>query len=491
MQDFLQSTAATLGQQLPRVIGALAIFIVGWLIALMVRSAIRKLLNKTTVDEKLTAAVGSDAESSLKLETLLPAIFYWLVLILAGVASLDALGLQMVAGPLNALTGQVLSYLPKLFGAFLVLVVAWVVATVCRNLVKAALTKIDADKRLGGQVGTDEVPISKTISDLCYWLIFLFFLPGVLSVLEVDGLLEPVRLMMDRFLEFLPRLFAAVIIFATGWIAAKIVSNIAMGLLAAAGLDKGAEKLGVAKALGNVKITRAIGTIVFAFILLPAIVGALDALKMVAVTEPIKNLLQDFVDYVPKLFGATLIMVLVHVLARWLQPLVENLLKSIGTDRVPELLGFGTEGKKFEVSSLLARLFYLAAMTLAALEASGVLGLFSLSVVLFDLGSAVLQVLVGCLIFGVGLYLARLASDTIVASGVTQASLVAALARAGILFLAGAMALRRMGLADEIIETAFGLLLGAVAVALALAFGLGARDVAGEQVKEWVDSLKS
>ena len=72
-----------------------------------------------------------------------------------------------------------------------------------------------------------------------------------------------------------------------------------------------------------------------------------------------------------------------------------------------------------------------------------------------------------------------------------QATLVASLARAGILFLVGAMALRRMGLADEIIETAFSLLLGAVAVAIALAFGLGGRDAAGKRVEGWFQSIES
>ena len=53
------------------------------------------------------------------------------------------------------------------------------------------------------------------------------------------------------------------------------------------------------------------------------------------------------------------------------------------------------------------------------------------------------------------------------------------------------MALRQMGVANEIITLAFGLLLGAIAVAAALAFGLGARDVAGSAVEDWSKRLKS
>jgi len=57
--------------------------------------------------------------------------------------------------------------------------------------------------------------------------------------------------------------------------------------------------------------------------------------------------------------------------------------------------------------------------------------------------------------------------------------------------LAGAMALRQMGVANDIINLAFGLLLGAVALAVALSVGLGARDVAGREVEDLIKSIKA
>jgi hypothetical protein len=63
--------------------------------------------------------------------------------------------------------------------------------------------------------------------------------------------------------------------------------------------------------------------------------------------------------------------------------------------------------------------------------------------------------------------------------------------RIAILVLSGAMALRQMGLANEIVNLAFGLLLGAIAVAVALAFGLGGRDIAARQLERWQKSLES
>jgi hypothetical protein len=101
------------------------------------------------------------------------------------------------------------------------------------------------------------------------------------------------------------------------------------------------------------------------------------------------------------------------------------------------------------------------------------------------------QVILGFVIFGVGLYLANLAAGAVQASGAAQARLLAPASRVAILALTGAMALREMGLANEIINLAFGLLLGAVAVAMALAFGLGGREIAARELQDWVESVKS
>ncbi len=93
-------------------------------------------------------------------------------------------------------------------------------------------------------------------------------------------------------------------------------------------------------------------------------------------------------------------------------------------------------------------------------------------------------------LFAIGLWLANLASSAIIDSGVAQAYVWAIAARVAILALVGAMALRAMGVANEIINLAFGLLLGSIAVASALAFGLGGPEVAARTLEEWSQSLK-
>jgi hypothetical protein len=100
------------------------------------------------------------------------------------------------------------------------------------------------------------------------------------------------------------------------------------------------------------------------------------------------------------------------------------------------------------------------------------------------------HVLLGVAIFGVGLYVANLTAGVIRASKPRERVLLANAARFAILVLAGAMALREMGLADDIINIAFAALLLAIAVAAALAIGLGSREIAAREVESWIRALK-
>ena len=99
--------------------------------------------------------------------------------------------------------------------------------------------------------------------------------------------------------------------------------------------------------------------------------------------------------------------------------------------------------------------------------------------------------MVGLIIFAIGLFLAKVASGAVSASSTAQAGLLATVTRVSVLALTGAMALRHMGLANEIINLAFGLILGSAAVAVAIAFGLGGRDLAARHMAEWSQSLNS
>jgi hypothetical protein len=167
--------------------------------------------------------------------------------------------------------------------------------------------------------------------------------------------------------------------------------------------------------------------------------------------------------------------------------LVTNLLAGVGFNMVLARLGVGSEPEEGQQtpSQIAGHLVMVAIMLFATIEALDILGFAVLSGLVAQFLVFVGHVLLGLVIFAVGLFLANLAAKTVNASTASQAPMLAVAARVSILILAGAMALRQMGLANEIITLAFGLLLGAIAVAGAIAFGIGGRDLAAETLSDW------
>ena len=95
------------------------------------------------------------------------------------------------------------------------------------------------------------------------------------------------------------------------------------------------------------------------------------------------------------------------------------------------------------------------------------------------------------MIFGIGLYLAGVAYEAVSAAGGPQAVLLARISKVAILVLAGTMALSQMGIAQEIIYTAFAFILGGIILTAVIAFGMGGRDIASRELESWVERFKN
>ncbi len=130
-------------------------------------------------------------------------------------------------------------------------------------------------------------------------------------------------------------------------------------------------------------------------------------------------------------------------------------------------------------------------MLFATIQAAELLGFGIVAELVAEFLTFASQVLLGIIIFGFGLYLANLARSVILSTAGTQANLLSQAARVAIIVLTAAMGLRQMGIADDIVNMAFGLLLGAIAIAAALAFGLGARETAAREVEGWIKQVRS
>lgn len=491
MQEIWNRILEMLGSNLPGLLAALGVLIGGWLLAFVAAAIIRSLMKKTRLDDRLAIWLGDDDTAPHDtFERWIPRAVYYLVLLFVLVAFLQTLGLTIVTEPLNALLSQIFEFAPRVGGAAVLLASAWLIASILRTAVSRILQASNFEERLGAAAAIDSegrVSIAQTLGDAVYWLIFLLFLPAILDTLQLQGPLGPVQGMMDRILGFLPNLFAAALIAAAGWFVARIVQQIVANLLAALGLDQLSDGLGLQSLLGKQRLSGVVGLIVYVLILIPVLVAALNALELNAITQPASNMLDAIMAAIPLLFAAFLLLAIAYVVGRVVGGLIANLLSGVGFDRVLGLLGIGSESGDGArpASQIVGYLVQVTILLFASVEASRLIGFAVLANLVAQFLVFAGQVVLGLVIFAFGLYLANLACRVIAASDAPQANLLALASRVSILVLAGAMAMNQMGLASDIINMAFGIVLGAIALALALAFGIGGREAAARQLDDW------
>jgi len=463
-----------------RFLGAVVLILVAWLVAKMLRMGTYGLLTSLQIDQKAAQHIPN-----ISLSKSLSDIVFGLVFLFFLPAILDALALQGLLNPVNALITKLLAFLPNLVGVVLLVIIAWIVAEVLRKLTITGLDAINLNQRLG--LGELTTSISHTIGNIVFGLVFLFFLPGILDALSLGGLLAPVNGMVGKLLSFLPNLAGAILILLIACLVARFVRSLSFSLLRASGLD---DK--ISAYTNQLSMAKTASDILYALTWLLFLPAVLETLSLQGLLTPVNAMIGKILEFLPNLFAASLLIVISYICGRFLAQLVSGILAGFGLDTFWEKHGsMSAASKDYPPSRVVGMIVLFGIMLLAIMETAQVLG-FSL---LADLSAKftvfAAQILLGVFIFALGLYLANWANRAILSGGMPNAPLLANSARGAILVLSAAMALREMGIANDIINLAFGLLLGAVAVAAALAFGLGGREVAHRHLSEWSDSLHS
>ncbi|MDX2231261.1 MAG: mechanosensitive ion channel [Leptolyngbyaceae cyanobacterium bins.349] len=508
-------------------VGAIAILVLGWIVAAIVSSVVRNLLKRTDIDNRIVGMTAGQQGTGLNIEKILAAIVFWIVMILAIVAALNVLNLTTVSQPLNSFLNQIFAFLPRLGSAALLAGTAWILATLTRLVVIRAARSLSLDEKVSGEpssTGTGfprdqgQFLLSETLGNVLYWFVFLFFLPLILDVLGLNGPLQPVQNLLNEFLGAVPNIFKAIVIGVAGWLIARVVREIVRNLLVAAGTDRFGQRLGLGRSTSQQPLSWIIATLVYVLILIPTAIAALDALRISSISVPASAMLNQILGAIPQIFTAAVILIFGYVIGQLVKELVTNLLTGIGFNNVLNWLGLQSTfsspipppppvdplepgepmliqpdaglGSARTPSEIVGIIALVGILLVAAVAATNVLGIPALTAIVGGILVLLGQVLVGLAIFAVGLYLANLAFNIISSSGSSQANILAQAARIAILALVTAMALQQIGIAPNIINLAFGLLLGAISVAIALAFGLGGRDVAADQLREWLNSFK-
>ncbi|MCJ7566826.1 MAG: mechanosensitive ion channel [Anaerolineales bacterium] len=498
MNEFLQQFLQTLGSYLPGALGAIGILVVGWLLAIIGSAITRGVLKRTRVDDRIAKLIRAEDEveaGRVQVARWAGKAVYYLIMLFVVVAFLQALNLTVVAEPINQLLYQILSYLPLILGAGALLLVAWIIASALRLVIVRLLQAAKLDERLSSEADievSEELAISTTLGNVTYWLVFLLFLPAVLGTLGLQGLLEPVQGMVDEILGYLPNILGAGLILLVGWLASRIVRQIITNLLAGAGVDRFGDQTGLETALGGQPLSNVIGTIIYVLIIIPIVISALNTLQIEAVSGPASQMLATILTALPVIFGAFLLIGVAYFVAKIVGTFITNVLTGIGFNNILGWIGLNgdpAEGRR-PASEIVGYLAMVGIMFFAVIGAANLLGFTILAELVSQFLIASGNVLLGLVIFGLGLYLAGLAYKIIRDTAGEQADVLAPSARVAIIVFAATLGLRQIGIAEDIVNLTFGIVLGTFAVAAALAFGFGARDIAGRELEQWLKAFR-
>jgi hypothetical protein len=389
---------------------------------------------------------------------------------------------------------------PKVLIAILILVVTWVVARAVKWAIQKAIDRTPAlrkhmtgpsDETVGHQLGT--------IAKLIIWLV------GIMAALQFLGLgqiLAPINELVNEIFAFLPHLIAAGLIFFVGLVVARIVKRLVETVLVAANVDGLLARVGIGSTEGTVRtdpsavppgaapgttrasIARAAGVLVYALIIIPVAIAALQALGISSISGPATAMLNEILMAIPRVLAAALWVGIAFVAARFLKTIIEAILPPTGFDDA--IRSTGVLPSTAFPSRIVANIAMIAIILAASIEAARQLGGDEIAIFLAQVTALGGKVIFGTLIIVVGIFLARIVSN-LVGSGTGEGGFAQTLVRYAIIALFTAIGLTFMGLADQIVILAFGLILGSATVATALAFGLGGRDAAARIAERWAD----
>ena len=363
-------------------------------------------------------------------------------------------------------------FLPNIIGALVVLIIGWFIARGLRSLTKSLLGKTDLDNRLFKSTKSNFSP-EAMISKLVYFIVMLIVLMVVLEKLGVTDVLDPLKGMVDQFLSAVPKIITAGIIGFAGYMIATIVSEF-MGF-AGESLDRFSAKMGFAT--NDFDLGKLVKQLVFIIIFIPILIIAIDKLGFKTLSEPLTGMLQTMLNAIPKLIAAAIILAVFYFGGKFVTGILKELLGNLGVDNMANKMGIANMLGQTSMSSVASNLVFAFLMFTGVIAAAEQLEFGQITVLLNDLLEMSGRILFGLIIMAIGNWIST------TASGAVQDKFLAMITRMATLGLFLAIALRTMGIANDIVNLAFGLTLGAVAVAVALSFGLGGREAAGKQME--------
>lgn len=413
--------------------------------------------------------------------------------------------------------------LEKVAITVLILIATYFLAKAVKWAIKKLTAKVSFLQRAqsgGGNIGD-------SIGSIGSLLVWLFGLVAILQVFDLQKVLEPISGLLSTIMGYLPNLLGAGITFFIGFLLAKVVRQLVETALQAANVDRLAGRISSGSAMPKtdfanegapvpaagapvpaagapvaaagapvpespptseptaqtrhsadappIRISSVLANLLFGIIMIVVAIAALQILEISAISQPAEQMLTIVLNTIPAIIAAAIVLGLGYLIAKFVGGLLEQTLRGMGADGAAERSGLVPEGRS--ASSIITKVVQVAIMFFFAIGATRMLGFPEITAILDEVLRIGGRVAFGAAIIGAGYLIARVISNLL--SGTAKT-----VTRYGILILFAAIGLRYMGLADSIVNLAFGSLVVGGALAAALAFGMGGREAAARKLEE-------
>jgi len=302
-----------------------------------------------------------------------------------------------------------------------------------------------------------------------------------LEKLGMTNVLEPIKEMLNKFLGFIPNIIGAGLVGYIGYMLANVVSelvglsgNTIQGMLPKLRLPETLDVVGILK------------KVVFIIIFIPLLISALNILSIETISVPATLMLSTFFLAVPKIILAAIILMVFVFVAKFVSSFLKDILIGMNLDATLEKMNMKSLFGNANVAGGISKIVYTFIVLFGLVTALEKLDFDQLTYIVDTVIEYGGRILFGIVIIAIGMWLANLLTSTI-AKGNNM--FVTSIVKISIIAIFLAIGLRSMGIADEIVNLAFGITLGTVALTIVLSFGLGGREAAGRQMAKILEKF--
>lgn len=364
--------------------------------------------------------------------------------------------------------------------AVLLLLLAFITAAVVKSLVVKLLTRTKLNALLSqtDSAGGRERSVD-FIGKLTHLLVFLLFVPGIFESLGMREVSSPILNLLNTLWGYLPNILAAVIVLWVGFFIARLVRELLSPVFNRLKIDTLQEKAGI-QVSDTGRLSNTLAYIVYVLILIPVIIAALQVLNIEAVSAPAIGMLNTIFAFIPNILAALFITVIGCMVAKFFGNIVESLIASAGFDsRLQKHLEEKENG--FILSKAAGKIVHIIMALFFIVESLSVLHLS----VLTNIGNAVIGYM-PYLLAAALILLACYVCDGLAGKALLKGNhtVLAMISKITIYTVGVFMALSELGIAKEIVNTAFILIIAALAAAFAISFGVGGRAFAAKVLKK-------